>query len=285
MSLPKINFAPRSGVQFQLTPRALDRWNPSLQAATNDDASISILDVIGYDFWTGEGVTAKRISAALRSIGDRDVTVNVNSPGGDMFEGIAIYNMLREHKGHVTVKVLGMAASAASIIAMAGDTIEIGRPSFLMIHNGWMVAAGNRHEFREIADWMEQFDSAMTDVYTARAGMDAGDVAEMMDKETWIGGAKAIEQGFADAMLESDQVKEGEGKANAAAVRRLEAALRASGLPQSEAKRLLSEIKSGLRDVPGSGERDATERGQEAPAADTAALLQTLITNMELSNA
>ncbi|MBN0106041.1 Clp protease ClpP, partial [Pseudomonas aeruginosa] len=90
---------------------------------------------IGYDWWTGEGVTAKRIAGALRAIGgDVDVTVNINSPGGDVFEGLAIYNLLREHKGKVTVRVLGLAASAASFIAMAADEVKIARAGFLMIH-------------------------------------------------------------------------------------------------------------------------------------------------------
>lgn len=195
-----------------------------------------------------------------------------------MFEGVAIYNMLREHKGHVTVKVLGMAASAASIIAMAGDTIQVGRPSFIMIHNGWLCACGNRHELREVADWMEPFDAAMADVYADRTANDPAAIVKMMDSETWIGGSAAIEQGFADELLGSDEVKEGDSKAQAAAVRRVEAALRASGLPQSEAKRLLSDFKSGLRDVSGNGERDAAVDGPEAD--ETAALLQNLVNTM-----
>lgn len=87
----------------------------------------------------GEGVTAKRISAALRAIGEQDIVVNLNSPGGDMFEGLAIYNLLRAHSGKVTVNILGIAASAASIIAMAGDEIKMGRGAFLMIHNCWAM--------------------------------------------------------------------------------------------------------------------------------------------------
>jgi ATP-dependent Clp protease protease subunit len=83
-------------------------------------------DVIGEDFWSGGGVTVNRVDAALRQIGNQDVEVHINSPGGDMFEGIAIYNRLLEHPGKVTVKVLGLAASAASIIAMAGEEVLIG---------------------------------------------------------------------------------------------------------------------------------------------------------------
>ncbi len=252
--------APASGLRFDLSPRALDRWNPNLQAAAADDNSISIFDVIGQDYWTGEGVTAKRIAGALRAIGEGDVVVNINSPGGDMFEGLAIYNLLREHPGSVTVKVLGVAASAASIIAMAGDEVQIARAGFLMIHNAWTWAAGNRHDFREYADYLEPFDAAMADVYVARTGQDAKSIEKMMDGETWIGGSKAIEQGFADSLLASDEVEAGSEKPTALAVRRLENALRASGIPRSEAMRLISEFKASLRDAAGGGERDATDK-------------------------
>ena len=134
--------APASGLRFDLSPRALDRWNPGIQAAASDDNTISIFDVIGQDYWTGEGVTAKRIAGALRAIGDGDVVVNINSPGGDMFEGLAIYNLLREHPGDVTVKILGVAASAASIIAMAGSEVQIARAMLHFLHEEKMLVEG-----------------------------------------------------------------------------------------------------------------------------------------------
>ena len=130
-SLPTAPAArPRADVSCDLMPKALERWNPAIRAAVEEENSISIFDPIGYDWWTGEGVTAKRISAALRAMKDADVVVNINSPGGDVFEGLAIYNLLREHKGKVTVRVLGLAASAASFIAMAADEVKIARAGF-----------------------------------------------------------------------------------------------------------------------------------------------------------
>jgi len=124
-------------------PSALTRWQPGIRAASDtDNADISILDTIGTG-WDGEGVSAKRIAAALRQIGPGAVTVHINSPGGDFFEGVAIYNQLRSHPAPVTVHVLGLAASAASIIAMAGDTIHMGEGAFLMIHNAHSLAIGN----------------------------------------------------------------------------------------------------------------------------------------------
>lgn len=241
------------GVRSEIAQHALDRWAPDVRAAAEEDRSISIYDVIGFDFWTGEGTTAKRVAGALRSIGKGPVTVNLNSPGGDMFEGLAIYNLLREHPGEVTVKVLGMAASAASVIAMAGDQVQVARAGFLMIHNAWVVASGNRNDLKDFADWLEPFDNAMADIYAARTGLDTKKVGKLMDAETWIGGSEAVDMGFADELLPSDQVGQGEAKASAPAVRRIEAALRSAGLPRSEAQRLISEFKSGLKDSAGSG--------------------------------
>lgn len=266
-----------AGISPYIAPRALDRWNPSVQAAQteDDERTISIYDAIGYDYWTGEGVTAKRISGALRAMGAGPVTVNVNSPGGDLFEGLAIYNLLREHKGEVTVKVIGVAASAASIIAMAGDTVQIARAGFLMIHNTWVMAVGNRNDLREYADTLEPFDKAMAEIYAAHTGGDAKAMGKLMDAETWIGGSEAVDQGFADELLPSDQVEKKEGKAKASAVRRIESALRASGMPKSEAVRLLSEFKSSAGEPAGSGEGDPTGRAEAGPS-ETAAIAASL---------
>lgn len=234
--------APMTGIRFDLSPRVMEKWNPAIKAAASDDNTITIFDVIGQDYWTGEGVTAKRIAGALRAIGDKPVTVLINSPGGDMFEGLAIYSLLREHPAEVTVKVLGLAASAASIIAMGGDTLQIARAGFLMIHNAWIYAAGNRHEFREFADYLEPFDRSMADIYAARTGMEFEEIQTIMDAESWIGGSDAIEQGFADSLLASDEIETGEASQARAAVK-LDIALAKAGMPRSERKKLLAEYK------------------------------------------
>ena len=268
---------PCAGVTSHLQARALDRWNAGVQAADNEDErTISVYDVIGHDYWTGEGVTAKRISGALRALGKGAITVNVNSPGGDMFEGLAIYNLLREHDGEVTVKVLGLAASAASVIAMAGDKVQIARAGFLMIHNAWVMAVGNRHDLSDLAATLKPFDDAMAGIYAARTGKDAKAMAKLMDSETWIGGETAIEDGFADELLPSDQVSKGAAKASASAVRRIESALRASGMPKSEAVRLISEFKASAGDPAGGGEGDPTGRADCGSLSETAALAAAL---------
>jgi len=226
-------------------PDAYARWTASPQAAEADDPdTISIYDVIGQDWWTGEGFTAKRMAGALRAIGAKPVAVKINSPGGDMFEGLAIYNLLREHPAEVTVKVMGLAASAASIIAMAGDRVEMGLGSFLMIHNSWGAVVGNQNDFTEAAKIFAQFDSAMADIYAARTGLDAKAVAKLMDSETWLTARDAVDQNFADAVVDqpADPSSTSQARAEQSARRRIDSLLQQSGLPRSERRRLLREL-------------------------------------------
>ncbi|MEX6089284.1 head maturation protease, ClpP-related [Raoultella planticola] len=223
-----------------LPSSAMERWNGGIRAAKSDDNSISVFDVIGAD-WYGDGVTASRIAAALRAIGGADVIVNINSPGGDMFEGLAIYNLLREYEGKVTVKVLGLAASAASIIAMAGDEVQIGRGAFLMIHNCWVYAMGNRHDLAQVAADMEPFDKAMNDIYGARTGLSSEAIEAMMNAETYIGGSDAVEKGFADRLLSADEIAD-DDDSPAAALRKLDAMLAKTDMPRSERRKLLKAL-------------------------------------------
>lgn len=277
--LPTIqNFDPVSGLTSQAPESAFARWHAGVRAAAEDEAGeISILDVIGEDWWTGGGVTSKRVAAALRAIGDRPVTVNVNSPGGDVFEGIAIYNLLREHKQQVTVRVLGLAASAASVIAMAGDRIEISVAGFIMVHNAWVLAAGNRHELREVADWLEPFDQALVDVYAARTGLDAKALGELLDAETWMNGSQAVEKGFADGLLAKDAVVEDEAASqqarSLASVRRVDAALGRQGLPRTERRRLIQDLKTG---TPGAAAPATHDAGLADVVAEMRRLAETL---------
>lgn len=235
---------PCARVTCETLPSALDRWDGGIKAAATDDNSISVFDVIGQDYW-GEGITAKRIAGALRAMNGADVTVNINSPGGDMFEGLAIYNLLREYEGHVTVKVLSIAASAASIIAMAGDDIQIGRGAFLMIHNCWVYAMGNRHDFAELAQSLEPFDTAMADIYAARSGLDIAAVQKLMDGESYIGGSDAVAKGLADSLLSADAVSDGD-ESPAAALRKLDALLAKTNTPRAERRKLIKALSGGM---------------------------------------
>ncbi|MEX9896576.1 head maturation protease, ClpP-related [Providencia rettgeri] len=234
---------PCASISYELKSRALDKWNSSIRAASSDN-TISVLDVIGEDYW-GEGVTAKRISGALRAIGNNDVVVNINSPGGDMFEGLAIYNLLRAHSGKVTVNILGIAASAASIIAMAGDEIHMGRGAFLMIHNCWSIGVGNRHDFAKLAADLEPFDKSMADIYVARSGQSESAVSKMMDDETYIASSDAIAKGFADGLLAADEINDGD-ESPQAAIRKLDAALAKAEMPRSERRKLISALTGSM---------------------------------------
>lgn len=257
----------------------LDKWSEDaagVRAVAGGDNVITMFDVIGEDYFS-DGITARRVAAQLRAIGDRPVEVQINSPGGDMFEGIAIYNVLREHPQEITVKVMGMAASAASIIAMAGDRIEIGAASFIMIHNCWVLAIGNRHDMAETAEWLEPFDAAMRDVYAQRTGQKAMDIAKWMDAETFMSGSLALERGFADALLPSDQMKVDDGakasdrKSND--LRALELSLLASGHSRTEARAKINKIRGTSDSAPepastsdSAGETDWARAASEALA-------------------
>lgn len=244
--LPKIEgIAQPKNFQWDAPSDVLARWSEMpLAAEANDPNVVSIYDVIGEDPWTGGGFTEKRMAAALRSIGSNDVTVKINSPGGDMFAGIAIYNLLREHPAKVTVEVMGIAASAASIIAMAGDEIAMGLGTFLMIHNAWGIVIGNRHDMRDAADMFDNFDSALADIYEARTGQKRKAIEDMMDAETFMGPSEAIKNGFADRVdegLKSDSnAKNSAGETPV--VRRLEAILAKSGMGRSERRSLIGEL-------------------------------------------
>lgn len=231
---------------FEADADALGKWESGIKAAQTPENTINILDVIGEDMF-GEGITSRRVSAALRRIGDQEVFVDINSPGGDFFEGVAIYNMLRQHSQKVTVRILGLAASAASVIAMAGDEIEIGQAGFLMVHNAWVVAVGNRHDMAEAAQVLEPFDDAMAALYAAQSGATKAQAAEWMDNETWFNGDQAVANGLATALLPGDAVQSGDPKAHAPrnSTRRVDALLAKAGLSRDERRSLIGEVKSG----------------------------------------
>jgi len=254
-NLPQASLVGRpKNFQWDAPSDAMARWAELPQAATSEDANtITIFDQIGTDWWTGEGVTAKRISAALRSIGaGKDVVVNINSPGGDMFEGIAIYNLLAAHEGKVTVNVLGLAASAASIIAMAGDTINMGIGSFLMIHNCWAVVVGNQHDLRAAADTFTGFDKEVANIYHARTGLKLADIADLMNAETWMGSAEALKNGFADGTI-ADPAPAAKASTGAdrtlLARRQTEGALARAGFTRSDRQEMLAALGGAQRDA------------------------------------
>lgn len=171
-------------------------WYSVKALAAADMAEISIYDEIG--FW---GVTAKDFITDLKSISAKDITLFINSPGGSVFDGLAIYNALRQHPSNVTVKVMGVAASAASFIAMAGDKIVMPENAFLMVHNPMGGVFGNAQEMRDWADTLDKIAASLIGIYVARTGKSEEEIKSLLDAETWLTAAEAVDMGFADEML------------------------------------------------------------------------------------
>lgn len=256
------------GSRFSLSEKVLARWNPDLRASAVEENAIQIYGYIGEDWWDpASSNTVKRVDAELRRIGaDQDVTVYINSPGGDMFEGFAIYNRLTEHRGGVTVKILGLAASAASVIAMAGQERLIGTMAFLMIHNCWTCACGNRHDFAQMVAAMTEFDSASAEMYAQVSGQSEADVALMMDDESWLGARKAVELGFATGYLQdSEAVEQGDpGNVQHKAARVVDLALARQGMTRSQRRQIAAQFK-----VSAGTPRAASQNGGTPRAAST----------------
>ncbi len=155
-------------------------------------------DVWIYDEIGGWGVTAQNLVAELAALNVSDITVHLNSPGGDVFDGIAIMNALRDHPAHVTVKVDALAASIASVIAQAGNTVVMGRNSMMMIHNASGYAGGEAADLRKMADLLDSTTANIASIYAERAGGKALDWLNIMAAETWYSADEAVAAGLAD---------------------------------------------------------------------------------------
>ncbi len=165
--------------------------------ALNEGAEISIYDEIG-----AYGVSAKAFLADLGKLPDADpLTLRLNSPGGSVFDAVAIYNALSRHSGTVTVSIDGIAASAASYIAMAGDEIIMPENAFLMIHDPSGLVMGTASDMRSMADALEKIGASLIKGYTAKSGKAEKEIAKLMAAETWFDAAEAIDMGLADTMV------------------------------------------------------------------------------------
>lgn len=178
---------------------------PFFRAAVKDETlDLQIYEDIGAD-WFGEGLTAKTVKQRIDGAGKfARISVRINSPGGDAFEGVAIMNLLRAQKKPIDVYVDGIAASAASMVAMAGDTITMGRGAMMMIHNALMLCFGHAKDLREGADLLDQVSASMAQVYVARTGKSAEEIKAMLDAETWMSAQECIDNGFATALVDDD---------------------------------------------------------------------------------
>lgn len=179
----------------------MNNWYEFQNEAESSTVEISIYDEIG-DY----GTSAKRFIDDLKSAGDKDINIRMNSVGGSVFDGLAIYNVLRSHKGYVNVKIEGLSASIASIIALAGDNIEMAENGFFMIHNPFGKSAGGADDMRKTADLLDKIKQELVSIYSNKTQLSDETISDMMDKETWLTSQEAKEMGFIDTITEPIKV-------------------------------------------------------------------------------
>ncbi|NBI88098.1 Clp protease ClpP [Lachnospiraceae bacterium] len=163
---------------------------------------------ISDETWYGDEVTPKLFKDELNA-GEGDITVWLNSPGGDVFAAAQIYNMLRDYKGNVTIKIDGLAASAASVIAMAGNTVLVSPVAMMMIHNPATLAVGNAKDMERAIAMLNEVKESILNAYEGKTGLSRARLSHMMDDETWFNAKKAVELGFADRILFDSGSEEG----------------------------------------------------------------------------
>lgn len=173
---------------------------------SKDRGEIYVYGTIGVD-WFGEGVTAKQFADDLKKLGAvSTIDLRINSDGGVVTDARAMYNLLVEHKAKVITHVDGIAASAASFLAMAGTEIEIAEGAFFMIHNARMMAYGEAEDFEQAATVLRTVNDTIRKTYAARTGQPVDKLKNWMDAETWFTGAEAVQHGFATRIVENMRV-------------------------------------------------------------------------------
>lgn len=170
------------------------------RASASEPATLQIFDQIGEDWFGGSGISAKAFSQALQDVGQGPLVIEINSPGGNVWDGLAIYNMLRGRQAPVTTRVVGIAASIASIIALAGDTVEIADAALFMIHDPSGMVAGTSEEMRKMADALDQHAEVLAGIYSKVTGRPTSQIRAAMKEETWFTAQEAIQFGLADKM-------------------------------------------------------------------------------------
>ena len=174
----------------------------ALKNQSGQSAELLIYDVIGD--WAG--LSARQLVNTLKDIDADNITVRINSPGGSVFDGIAIYNSLRHHKAKIHVQIEGLAASIASVIAMAGDTVHMAENALLMIHNPFGWVGGDAEELRKMADMLDKTTEVIAQTYGSRCGQELETIKQMMDEETWFTAAEAKDNGLIDGVDKPMQI-------------------------------------------------------------------------------
>ena len=178
---------------------------PHFRAALQPDGilELAVYEEIGENFWTGGGVTAQTVKQQLDANPQHNrIAVRINSPGGDAFEGMAILSLLRSQKKPVDVYVDGIAASAAAIVAMAGDTITMFSGAMLMIHDAWSMCVGDDEDMRKMADTLSRVSDSIAQVFTERTGKPKDEIRKLMDEETWMSADEALAGKFATNVVD-----------------------------------------------------------------------------------
>jgi len=191
MELPKIN------KRFEV-----------LNKADNDEADMYLYGSIGSGWFAD--ISSKDVKAKLDNITAKIINVRINSGGGDVFESIAIHNLLKNHRATINIHIDGYAASGASVIAMAGDKIIMPKNTMMMIHRAWTFAYGNAAELRKIANDLEKIDVAVTESYTSRFVGERSELEKLLDQETWLTAEECKALGFCDEVVDEIEITDEE---------------------------------------------------------------------------
>lgn len=242
---------------FKPRPRGAYRID---NKAKDEPATVYLYDEISWF-----GISADTFVKDLQAIKAGSIDVRINSPGGSVFEGLAIYNALKNHPATITVHIDGLAASIASIIAMAGDSIQMAENAFLMIHEPWSMVIGGATELRKEADLLDKVAGQLVGTYASRTSKSKDEILDLMGAETWFTAQEALAAGFIDAINENQKaadlktfdlsafahVPDGlQGHREPPTERDLERLLRDAGCSRSQAKAILAEgFKGAPRDA------------------------------------
>lgn len=182
-------------------------WELRAKAGSPSIGELLLYGDISSSTWYGDEITPSAFSQDLKGLGDISVlNIYINSGGGDVFAGQAIYSMLKRHPAQKNVYIDGLAASIASVIAMAGDTIYMPRNAMLMIHKAWTMAIGNAHDLRKLADDMDKIDESILTTYQAKTGLEPEKILDLVNAETWMTAEEAVALGFADVIEGTQQI-------------------------------------------------------------------------------
>lgn len=198
-----------SNQQIQMNKKSKTIWN----LVKNDDKSAELMlyGDIAESFW-GDTISAKEVTEYLADLDVENIDVYINSNGGVVDTAIAINNALRRHKAKVTVNIDGIAASAATLITCAGDTVRMPKNALFMIHNPSTIAMGDSEEMRKQADVLEKYKNSITETYLQKVNIDKEKLSELMDSESWLSAEEALKYGFIDEIIENTDIQVVENK-------------------------------------------------------------------------